>query len=199
MVRLKEIALIEKKYAEVIIKPLSILVLILQTTSMAFSLDLNTTNIQNSFGSGKNTQYYKWNKDKDQEYYTLEKTSKNMSDIRLYHDYSLERITTGNDETNIIGDFVDKTINAQTGSLYGGAIYNGQETLGNIVGDFIGNNVTAGKAYGGTIFNTGTIGNINGDFVANYAYGPNYRGWGGAIFNKGELGELNGDFVGNHI
>ena len=86
---------------------------------------------------------------------------------------------------------------------YGGAIYNYNVlTIGNITGDFIGNNASGNnKAYGGAIYNYyGTIGDITGDFIGNYASSTSSNAHGGAIYNRDEtIGDITGDFIGNYV
>jgi len=89
----------------------------------------------------------------------------------------------------------------------GGAIYNGNGTIGNengtIKGYFKNNNAqsTNSSVYGGAIYNESTtakISNIEGDFEANSAQGYSYA-YGGAIYNQGTIGNENGTIKGNFI
>ena len=116
---------------------------------------------------------------------------------------------------NIYADFIGNYASTSyyNAAAYGGAIYNGENgTIGNIIGDFIGNYVSAtatssytnAYAYGGAIYNSGTIGDIIGDFIGNYvsatATTSSYaKAYGGAIYNdeKGTIGNITGDFIVN--
>lgn len=131
----------------------------------------------------------------------------------------------------ITGDFICNTADLYGGAIYntsqidyingnfvnnsaeviGGAIYNkangGEASLGDIVGSFIGNSVTATASIGGAIANysavadaTATIGDITGDFIANSA-----TKYGGAIYNDSNkigdvsIGTITGDFLYNCV
>ena len=114
---------------------------------------------------------------------------------------------------NVSGDFI---ANSSFGS--GGALSNhkgvaGNYSMGDIVGDFIGNYVyhtSTSDSNGGAIHNeyvtgsgTFSIGNITGDFIANYVYSPNSVK-GGAIFTNSEIGSANGgiinsSFINNYV
>ena len=88
--------------------------------------------------------------------------------------------TQDHGDINITADFIGNYADGY--SVWGGAIYN-SGTIGDITGDFIGND-------GEAIFNRGTIGDITGDFIGND---------GGAIFNRGTIGNIIGNFIGNYV
>ena len=105
---------------------------------------------------------------------------------------------------DINADFVNNY--TQTDSQYietrGGAIYNEESTIQNIVGDFIGNYAKTTRhaaARGGAIYNAyqSVIGNITGDFIGNYVLGISSAD-GGAISNTGTIGNITGNFCGNY-
>ena len=118
---------------------------------------------------------------------------------------------------DFIGNYVSSTATTTSSSYtkayaYGGAIYN-DGVIGNIIGDFIGNYVSAtttsssytkAYAYGGAIYNDGVIGNIIGDFIGNYASATSTSSsgayaYGGAIYNSGTIDNIIGDFIGNKV
>ena len=95
---------------------------------------------------------------------------------------------------SVNGDFIGN----YSSDSFGGAIFNDYDSsIGNIIGDFIGNH---SKAYGGAINNSGrtAIGNITGDFIGNYASYDVGSANGGAIDNIGTIGNITGDFIGNY-
>ncbi len=111
------------------------------------------------------------------------------TEIKYYTDPS--RVSNTRITTNLKGVDLDKDFFGNS-SRYGGAISNDHSTIGNITGDFIGNNATK---YGGAIYNeySSAIGNITGDFIAN-----NATSYGGAIYNDySTIGDITGDFIGN--
>lgn len=106
-------------------------------------------------------------------------------------DDSLE-VMNNNAFNTVIGNITGNFIGNEARS--GGAIYNRYGAIGNITGDFVGN--TALGFFGGAIYNDNdsAIGNITGDFVGNHT-----RCQGGAIFNSYDaiIGDIAGDFIGN--
>lgn len=103
-------------------------------------------------------------------------------------------ITSGNRDL-VTGIFIG---NNAGGSGGGGAIcnHNGQQTINEIIGDFIGNYTTA--RYGGAITNNrANINSITGDFIGNSANSTYYGG--GAIFNYlGTIDSVTGKFINNY-
>ena len=87
----------------------------------------------------------------------------------------------------------------------GGAIYNENNKIGDIKGNFISNYAKStndtSDSYnatgGGAIYNRGSINSITGSFKENYAQG-NYA-FGGAIYNKyNQIGDITGEFKDNY-
>ena len=127
-------------------------------------------------------------------------------------------IANGGTIGNITGDFLNNSVastnTTYSGSARGGAIYNLNGTIGNIIATsaeengFKGNSATKAAGYnaeglGGAIYNhaegyNATIGNITADFINNTATTN-----GGAIYNyaadnnKAEIGNIIGNFTGN--
>ncbi|MBP3546957.1 MAG: hypothetical protein J6K16_07530, partial [Alphaproteobacteria bacterium] len=131
-----------------------------------------------------------------------------------------------NSGVNIKVDFIGNYVSSSSKSTYGGAILNyvnsssTTATIGNIIGDFIGNytisvsSSDSADSYGGAIFNLAqeniaTIGDITGDFIDNYSSSDSSESsyisfaYGGAIYNNANIytatiGDIIGDFIGNH-
>lgn len=87
----------------------------------------------------------------------------------------------------------------------GGAIYNENNKIGDIKGNFTSNYAKStndtSDSYnatgGGAIYNRGSINSITGSFKENYAQG-NYA-FGGAIYNKyNQIGDITGEFKDNY-
>ena len=101
---------------------------------------------------------------------------------------------------NITGDFIGNYASSTGYRAYGGAIIN-DGTIGDITGDFIGNYASGSSAGGGAIYNgddtigikdeSGDVvgGLINSSFINNYARatGENGEALGGAIYTNNSL------------
>lgn len=109
---------------------------------------------------------------------------------------------------NIVGNFLENDVYADTEDALGGAIYNSTNadndaeaaSIVSISGEFIGNNVesTDGNAFGGAIYNNGligvvdadegeTVGIVNSSFTDNTAFSENGTALGGAIATTQDL------------
>ncbi len=86
-----------------------------------------------------------------------------------------------------------------SGNGYGGAIYNDEGQINNIIGDFVINQ----SKKGGAIYNSGQIDSIFGDFISNKTYESETFNAGGAIYNvgistnTGIINSVSGNFIGN--
>ncbi len=168
-------------------------------TPVYYMLTLNNT----TYGTGDSSRYYAW---EDKPNYALNNfinVEASQAQIKVNYDsqdLSTDRIDTtiGNwvANSNIERNFIDKT-----SSEKGGAIYNQNNSIGNITGNFIGNSTynETKKTYGGAIYNEGEIKNITGNFIGNNSYSVNSNVNGGAIFNNNIIEEINGNFIGNSI
>ena len=100
---------------------------------------------------------------------------------------------------NIVGDFIANYVYSNI-DAQGAAICN-NDKIGDITGDFIGNNVIAkgsGTGYGGAISNLFQINDITGDFIGNYVQTSSGVAYGGGLYNRGTLNKVQGDFIGNY-
>ena len=79
------------------------------------------------------------------------------------------------------------------GDYCGGAIYNDDGKINNIVADFVLNKAKTG----GAIYTTGQIDNIVADFIGNNSSGDGTISNGGAIYNTGIIGSIAGNFINN--
>ena len=151
-----------------------------------YSVNLKQTEYGNKDATNKEVKYYSWSKDSNGNN-TLTAGTASSHDVTYYVDKDRlsERITTNQNGANIDKDFIDNTSSSDDG----GAIYNSNGTIGDIIGDFIGN----AAIYGGAIDNRGTIDNITGNFIGN-----NANDYGGAIHNEGTIGNITGDFINNY-
>ena len=120
--------------------------------------------------------------------------------------YKYDSSTTSSRQTSFNGQDINSNFIGNTvfsgPTLVGGAIYNSSGSIGNIIGDFIGN-YSQYQAQGGAIYNTGTITSITGDFIRNYTYTSNGSSTsdftvGGAIYNSNTITSIKGDFIGNY-
>ena len=116
---------------------------------------------------------------------------------------------------NITGNFIGNYVDADTGSVFGGAIWNRWwGNIGDIKGDFIGNYITTdnGEALGGAIgieHRDAKIHSITGDFIGNYAEATNGNALGGAIFSNSfapdespvvdAISSITGNFISNYV
>ena len=116
---------------------------------------------------------------------------------------------------NITGNFIGNYVDADTGSVFGGAIWNRWwGNIGDIEGDFIGNYITTdnGEALGGAIgieHRDAKIHSITGDFIGNYAEATNGQALGGAIFSNAfapddypithAISSIQGNFISNYV
>lgn len=105
---------------------------------------------------------------------------------------------------SIIADFT-KNYAIAGNYAQGGAIYNENNKIGDIKGNFTSNYAKStndtSDSYnatgGGAIYNRGSINSITGSFKENYAQG-NYA-FGGAIYNKyNQIGDITGEFKDNY-
>ena len=179
-----------------------------------YSVNLKQTEYGHKDATNREIKYYSWGNDSNGNEVLTEGTE-SSHDITYYVDKDRlsERITTNQNGANINKDFIGNTTSDDGGAIYnsngtigdiigdfignaaiyGGAIYNEYGTIGDITGNFIGNNA---NDYGGAIHNEGTIGNITGDFINNYT-----KAYSGAIFNdrNSTIGNITGNFIGNHV
>ena len=110
---------------------------------------------------------------------------------------NITSIGTSDNHSKFEGNYVQ----ANTGSAYGGAIYNAG-TIDNIYADFTGNEantVDGSQARGGAIYNAGTIRNLTGIFTNNKAFKSGGDGYaqGGAIDNSGNIKITDSTFIGS--
>ena len=177
-----------------------------------YSVNLKQTEYGHKDATNREIKYYSWGNDSNGNEVLTEGTE-SSHDITYYVDKDRlsERITTNQNGANINKDFIGNTTSDDGGAIYnsngtigdiigdfignaaiyGGAIYNYDSTIGDITGNFIGNNA---NDYGGAIHNEGTIGNITGDFINNYT-----KAYSGAIYNGGKISNITGNFIGNHV
>ncbi len=151
------------------------------------------TSIKNNGTSGSNTFSINYADDMESLYFNVYNGNNIVSSFgtRLID-------PTGDINSNFIGlSHVPSSGNAQ-----GGAIYN-SSTIGNIIGDFIGNYASPttttynNPAQGGAIYNSSTIANITSNFIGNYT-ATHENASGGAIYNGSTIGNIRGDFIGNY-
>ena len=108
------------------------------------------------------------------------------------------------DEGDITADFVENYVSSSDGIAIGGAIFNDDNTIGDITGDFVGNSAEGYAAAGSAIVNgfdnpeTSVIGDITGSFIGNYSISTGDGASAGAIANMGTIGNITGDFIGNY-
>ena len=166
-----------------------------------------------NIGQGDTTKYFEWsqNTEGNLELKEVSAPTEGKTTITVNYDsLSLhERINNSEDKSSetITGAFVNQSIGDTTDDQRGGAINNVGITsrpayLGNIVADFIGNNIyySYRDAYGGAISNSliATIGDITGNFIGNYIEIDGSAN-GGAISNTATIGDITGDFLANYV
>ncbi len=178
---------------------------------------------------GTETKYFKWEKDDKGNYLFKESTNGGTQITTHYDKSSNQRYNSTNTVKrsvstievkgeNITHDFINlKDDNCQDNDSDGGAILNSWNTIGDVVGNFIGNgrisNTQPKKeaqkeedkhqvyVYGGGILNANYahIGKVTGDFIGNYVKSQ-WDAAGGAIYsgNKSNMNDIVGNFVGNY-
>ena len=170
-----------------------------------YQVDLAKT----EYGEGDTTKYFEWSKDEYDKNYLfgeVNEPTEGKTTITVHYNtptVSHNRIEvpagdTTYKDSGIIADFINNTARPR-----GGAIYN-EGSIGNIIGDFIGNSAAISSTYspssGGAIYNKGEIGDITGDFIGNSTDSSGISSSGGAIYNDegGTIGDITGDFIGNY-
>ena len=134
--------------------------------------------------------------------------NKSASDTTI--DHIANAIYNSSKLGDVSGVFIDNSVTETTtgGSIDGGVIFNVNASMGNITGDFIGNDILGnGQTSGGIILNeygnsrNSAIKNISASFIGNEVKaGPSQPLLGGLIHNAGStIDEISADFIGNSI
>lgn len=110
-----------------------------------------------------------------------------------------------NPSGDINNNFIGNELASGTTSVYGAAIYNKDNDIASIKGDFVSNSMpSVQNTFGTAIYNeNGTIESIKGNFVNNTMEKPtcSSNGYGGAVYNTkaGAINSIEGSFIGNKI
>jgi len=175
-------------------------------TPVYYNVVLNKT----TYGDGDAALTYGWEKNADNRLEFKQDPSASVGQKITYNYDSAamqnSRVENTADRSgdSLAGLFINQKIKNNSGTAYGGAVYNysGSAKLGDINADFITNyaGTTSATAAGGGLFNRfGSVGNITGDFVGNYAESAGTV-WGGGVLNwSGTIENITGDFIGNYI
>ena len=197
-----------------------------QGTITGAAADFNPADyVENTYGTGDSSKYFKFEKDTDG-HYILSETASDDADFAVK--YSSENVQSSinnsidTSSTDIDGLFTEVSVGSSNGTMinnsgsgklgnissnfvntntqtYSGRAINNAGSINNITGIFI-QNTTNGKSYSSSIYNTnsGTIKDITGEFIANSASGNNVA-WGATIAAQGKIGTITSNFIGNSL
>lgn len=161
---------------------------------------------KNEYGTGNSQVNFTWNTDNNGNL-KLNTIEDDTLTTDLTFKYSNENTSERleNPTGDINKNFIGNSLTSGTTSVYGAAIYNKDNNIGTITGDFVNNSMPSVQStYGTAIYNeNGTIESIKGNFVNNTMDKPNRTsyGYGGAIYNTkaGNIKNIEGNFIGNKI
>lgn len=157
------------------------------------------------YGSGNEEQGFVWQKNREKTYELIADNDSPAKDIVVKYSNENSSPRLENPIGDINYNFVDNTLTSGTQSVYGASIYNKDNQIGVITGDFVNNTMpSVQNTLGTALYNeNGTIEAIKGNFVNNTMDKPtrSSSGYGGALYNtnNAEIKNIEGSFIGNKI
>lgn len=157
------------------------------------------------YGSGNQELGFVWQKNSEKTYELV--PSDDLASRNIVFKYSNENNSPRfeNPYGNVNHNFIGNILASDTLSAYGASIYNKDNQVGVITGDFVNNAMpSVQNTFGTAIYNeNGTIEAIKGSFVNNTMDKPtrSSSGYGGALYNtnNAEIKSIEGNFIGNKI
>ncbi len=156
------------------------------------------------YGTGSSEVNFTWKENVDGSYKLEKATDDTTKDLTFKYSNENTSERLENPTGDINKNFIGNELSAPTTNVYGAAIYNKNNNIGTITGDFVNNSMPSVQwTFGTALYNeNGTIDGIKGNFINNTMEKTSSGyGYGGAIYNtkEGKISSIEGNFIGNTI